>query len=91
MANAVYLLTTIAPITRCDEMCSTGLWLTRIIFYKIIRSRFPERILHNCLYFFRVGGRKEIHHFLNGVHQGLPISLALFDGYMEDVNAEICN
>jgi hypothetical protein len=51
-------------------------------------ARFLER-LHDCLY-FKVGA-DERYHFRNGVHQGSPISPALFDIYMEDVMREICS
>ena len=50
-------------------------------------ARFLER-LHDCLY-FKVGADQRFH-FRNGVHQGSPISPALFDIYMEDVMREIC-
>jgi hypothetical protein len=50
-------------------------------------ARFMER-LHDCLY-FKVGTDQR-YHFRNGVHQGSPISQALFDIYMEDVMRQIC-
>ena len=66
--------------------------LYRALVSKKILSQ-PEvdflRGLHDCLY-FRVGTDQR-YHFQNGVHQGSPISPALFDIYMEDVIAEICN
>lgn len=43
--------------------------------------------LHDCLY-FRVGTDQR-YYFKNGVHQGSPISPALFDIYMEDVMEDI--
>lgn len=45
------------------------------------------RLLHNHLYFKTKDG-KQIH-LRNGVHQGSPISPALFNIYMEEVIAQV--
>ena len=44
------------------------------------------KVMHDCLY-FEAGGER--YYLKNGVHQGSPISPALFNIYIEDVMQEI--